>query len=289
MRASGDRWLFGYADVVTLLFACFASLYAAQLAPRASAAAPEDPTMASASRPRTSAADAAATPAVPTTDAAPTPPAGDATTPPAPDAAPDAPTTPAAPRDPFLPPALVEAVTGALALPGTELAMTERGLVISLPEAGSFPPGQADLTAEARAAIGRLAASLRDMPNPIRVEGHTDDVPIRTAAFRSNWELSTARATRVVQFLMEAGQVSPDRLSAAGYAEYRPRVANDSPDHRARNRRVDIVVLDPGAAAFEAPVPGPAATAGAPGSGAIATPATPATPGAGRGGRLRHP
>jgi chemotaxis protein MotB len=131
------------------------------------------------------------------------------------------------------------------------LSSSDRGLVISVPEAGSFPAGQADLSAAARLVMLTLAADLRDRPNAIRVEGHTDDVPIRTARYRSNWELSTARATSVVQFLIEEGQFSPDRLVAAGYSQYRPKVPNDSPDSRARNRRVDLVVLQPEAAARE--------------------------------------
>ena len=96
-----------------------------------------------------------------------------------------------------------------------------------------------------------MADQLRPLPNQIRVEGHTDDVPIHTPLFASNWELSTARATTVVQLLIEAGGLDPARLAAAGYAEYRPRLPNDSSDHRARNRRVDIVVLDPSAATQE--------------------------------------
>jgi chemotaxis protein MotB len=123
--------------------------------------------------------------------------------------------------------------------------------VISLPEAGSFPAGRAELSAQARNVMLDLAQELRALPNLIRVEGHTDDVPIHTPQFASNWELSTARATTVVQYLIEAGGLDPARLAAAGYAEYRPRLSNDSPDARARNRRVDIVVLDPTAAIEE--------------------------------------
>jgi chemotaxis protein MotB len=90
----------------------------------------------------------------------------------------------------------------------------------------------------------KVADTVRDLPNVIRVEGHTDDVPIHTTQFASNWELSTARATRVVQLLIEQGGLPADRLSAAGYGEYHPRVGNDSAANRARNRRVDIVIVD---------------------------------------------
>jgi chemotaxis protein MotB len=92
--------------------------------------------------------------------------------------------------------------------------------------------------------IGRVAATVKDAPNPIRIEGHTDDVPIRTARYGSNWELSTARASAVVAYLIQEVGIEPRRLSAAGYGEFHPRVANDTQENRARNRRIDIVVLE---------------------------------------------
>ncbi|MEO8070454.1 MAG: OmpA family protein [Acidobacteriota bacterium] len=134
-----------------------------------------------------------------------------------------------------------------------ELSDSTRGLVLSLAEAGSFLPGRADLTVDAKRVMRTMADTIRELPNPIRVEGHTDDVPIHGPLFASNWELSTARATRVVQFLIEECGVDPMRLSAAGYAEFRPRMANDTAEARARNRRVDLVFLD-AAAAVQEPV-----------------------------------
>ena len=77
----------------------------------------------------------------------------------------------------------------------------------------------------------------------MRVEGHTDNLPINTPRFPSNWELSTARATSVIRYLIEEENLDPERLSAAGYGEYRPIDANDTPEGRARNRRVDLVIL----------------------------------------------
>jgi len=134
-----------------------------------------------------------------------------------------------------------------------EIGVDARGLVVSIREAGSFPSGSADLSDGARALLAQVAAPLSELPHPVRIEGHTDDTPIRTAAFASNWELSTARATAVVRFLIEEGRVPPHLLAAAGYGEHRPRVPNDSPEGRARNRRVDLVVLADAAAADEAP------------------------------------
>src|SRR5262249_27020256 len=132
-----------------------------------------------------------------------------------------------------------------------DLNVDARGLVLSLPEAGSFPSGQADPTAEAQAVLAEIGRVLATVPNAIRVEGHTDDVPMKSARFGSNWELSTARATRGAVVLAGRAGVPPVRLSAAGYAEFRPRIANDSFEHRARNRRVDIVVLSADAARDE--------------------------------------
>jgi chemotaxis protein MotB len=132
-----------------------------------------------------------------------------------------------------------------------DLNVDARGLVLSLPEAGSFPSGQADPTADAQSVLADIGRVLATVPNAIRVEGHTDDVPMKSARFASNWELSTARATRVVELLVERAGLPAGRLSAAGYAEFRPRVANDTSDHRARNRRVDIVVLSADAARDE--------------------------------------
>ena len=124
-----------------------------------------------------------------------------------------------------------------------ELLEDGRGLVLSIPEASAFETGSADLSVAAQQAIGRLAGSLRQVPNPVLIEGHTDDVPIHSARFRSNWDLSTARATAVVQWLVEREDLEPARLSAAGYGEFHPRVPNGSAAARARNRRVDIVIL----------------------------------------------
>jgi chemotaxis protein MotB len=118
-----------------------------------------------------------------------------------------------------------------------------RGVVVSLPEAGAFPTGQAELSQAARRVIREMAVVLAAEVGEVRVEGHTDDVPIATSKFASNWELSAARATEVIRFLVAQGDISPERLSAAGYGEFRPLSPNTSPDARARNRRVDIVIL----------------------------------------------
>lgn len=124
-----------------------------------------------------------------------------------------------------------------------ELTMERRGLVVSIREDSSFATGSADLSVAARDVFHEIALTLADVDNPLRIEGHTDDMPIKTSRFVSNWDLSARRATTVVEFLANQGGISPLRLSAAGYAHFRPRVPNDTEANRARNRRVDLVIL----------------------------------------------
>ena len=125
-----------------------------------------------------------------------------------------------------------------------DIVVDHRGLVLSIPEAGLFPIGTDEISPAAQVLIARVAATVAKVPNQVRVEGHTDDLPIHTLRFRSNWDLSTARASRVIEFMVEHGGIDIHRLSAAGYAEFRPRVLNTSPDTRKQNRRVDVVILN---------------------------------------------
>lgn len=115
------------------------------------------------------------------------------------------------------------------------------GLVISLREVGFFDTGSDQIKASSLPVFAQLANILRQNGSNIRVEGHTDNVPIHNARFSSNWDLSTARATSTVRLLV-SDQVDPARLSAAGYAEYHPTASNDTAEGRAKNRRVDIVI-----------------------------------------------
>ncbi|MCS6950081.1 MAG: OmpA family protein [bacterium] len=120
----------------------------------------------------------------------------------------------------------------------------ERGIVISLLSDGTlFDLGSAELKPSARQVLDRVAQVLRQVPNPVLIEGHTDNLPIRTAQYPSNWELSAARAARVLRYLVQRGGISPHRLTAVGYADTRPLVPNDTPANRAQNRRVDIAIL----------------------------------------------
>ena len=117
------------------------------------------------------------------------------------------------------------------------------GLVVTLREIGFFDSGSASIKPGAEKAFARVAAILRAHSCAVRIEGHTDNVPIHTAQFASNWELSTARATNLVRSLVDVYGVSPALLSAAGYAEFHPASPNDTSQGRALNRRVDLVIL----------------------------------------------
>jgi chemotaxis protein MotB len=123
------------------------------------------------------------------------------------------------------------------------LKASREGLVISLREIGFFDSGSSELRATSEAAVQRIATVLSTQTNSIRIEGHTDNVPIHNTQFASNWELSTARATEIIRLFITRYNLPATRLSAAGYAEYHPAAGNDTLEGRAQNRRVDIVVL----------------------------------------------
>jgi chemotaxis protein MotB len=124
-----------------------------------------------------------------------------------------------------------------------EMRMTPEGFVISLHELGFFDSGEAQLLPGASDKIKRIATVLMQYGLNMRVEGHSDNVPIHNAAFASNWDLSTARAMAVAMMLVNESGFDPSRMSVAGYAQYHPSATNDTPEGRRANRRVDIVVL----------------------------------------------
>lgn len=218
---SRDRWLVSYADFMTLLCAFFTTLYASSLVTATKAEAPP-------------AAAAAAAPAPVVTPVM-------------------------VPIDPLhaLRAQLAAALHDDLAAGRLQLVDDRRGLVVEVPEGAAFAAGQAVVTPAARETLRRIAGAVADLPNGIRVEGHTDDAPIRTARFASNWELSTARATEVVALFVRESGIAPARLSAAGYGEHRPRAGNDTAAGRLRNRRVDIVILNLATEAAEEPATEP--------------------------------
>jgi chemotaxis protein MotB len=123
------------------------------------------------------------------------------------------------------------------------LQVTPEGFVISLKELGFFNSGQAELLPGAAEKIERIAKVLSKPGLEIRVEGDSDNQPIHNAQFRSNWELSTARAMTVLRLLVDDAGFDPKKLSASGYGEYRPVADNATPEGRRMNRRVDLVVV----------------------------------------------
>jgi chemotaxis protein MotB len=125
--------------------------------------------------------------------------------------------------------------------------MTPRGLVVSLRQAAFFPSGEDTINTldpAAVSSIDKIAEVMRGLPNPVRLEGHTDSIPIHTSRFRSNWDLSAARAIAMLDFLAGRGKVPREQLAVAGYADTAPVDTNDTPEGRARNRRVDLVILN---------------------------------------------
>ena len=124
------------------------------------------------------------------------------------------------------------------------MRVTPEGFVISLNELGFFNSGQADLLPGAADKIKRIAKVLSHPGLEIRVEGHSDNQPIHTAQFQSNWELSTARAMTVMQMLVNEAGFDPNHISISGYGQYRPVADNATPEGRRLNRRVDLVVVE---------------------------------------------
>jgi chemotaxis protein MotB len=233
-----DRWLVSYADFVTLLFAFFVVLYATAQVDKQKAIRLSDAIRSAfqdlgmfQKGPQRALPGPSGLPAVP---------------------APGAPATPVPP-----PPSaagrqedwnairaeLERALADEIRRNEVALHMDAEGLVVSLREIGFFDSGSATIKPAAEDAFGRVAGILHQHACAVRVEGHTDNVPIHTAQFASNWELSTARATGLVKSLIEQYEIFPGRLSAAGFAEFHPVSANDSSKGRQLNRRVDVVLL----------------------------------------------
>lgn len=243
---SHERWLVSYADFVTLLFAFFATMYAISTVDNAKMGAMLDslkesfgPGQFYLDRVNAAAADRAKAMA----SSAPKP--GAASKP------------GAEMRLEDVQARLQARLAQSIDQQRVAIEMDRRGLVISIREAGSFSVGKAELSPEAADLLRDIGQTLSEIGNYIRVEGHTDDVPIHTVRFASNWELSTARATNVIAFMLNQTAMNAAQLSAAGYAEFHPREPNTSDGSRARNRRVDIVILNPATRAAEEPVKTP--------------------------------
>jgi len=138
---------------------------------------------------------------------------------------------------------LQQALQNEIAIHSVALHQESEGLVISLREFGFFNSGSAGLRPSAMPVLDRIASILSIRTCRLRIEGHTDNLPIHTARMASNWELSTARSTELARLLIVRYSFAPQRLSAAGYAEYHPIASNQTAQGRAQNRRVDLVIL----------------------------------------------
>ncbi|MFZ0632353.1 MAG: flagellar motor protein MotB [Acidobacteriaceae bacterium] len=236
-RVPHDRWLVSYADFITLLFAFFVVLYASSRTDQQKqmqvAHSIQSAFQALGLFP------AAAPPLEPRDLATPAPPAvvnvviGD-----------DLSASPAVQQDLRQ---LQSQLAGVLAPQIAEhvvaLQLGREGLVISLREAGFYQSGSAVPEPGSQRTLDEVAAKIAPTPYDLRIEGHTDNVPIHTAQFASNWELSTARASELTKILIVHYRFAPTRLSAAGYGEYHPVAGNGSAEGRSQNRRVDIIVL----------------------------------------------
>lgn len=122
--------------------------------------------------------------------------------------------------------------------------LDKQGLIVTLLSDGSYyDSGSAEMRADTKQLLDVIASEMRTVDNDIRVEGNTDDVPIATSQYPTNWELSAARATGVTRYLVERDRIAPTRISFAGYGQFRPKLANDTDAHRQQNRRVDIVIV----------------------------------------------
>jgi chemotaxis protein MotB len=208
-----DRWLISYADFLTLLLALFVVLFAS--------AKPD--------RHKARQVSYAVTEAL--HEAAPVP---------VPVVVPNVPVPALTPAMGVLNQSLAEEVQSGK----IEIHLDARGLVVSLRQAAYFPRGGDEIAPSEFDSLERIARAIRDLPNAVQLEGHTDSAPIHNSRFRSNWDLSAARGIAMLELFTDRFGIPADRLAVSGYAETKPVDSNDSAEGRAHNRRVDIVILN---------------------------------------------
>jgi chemotaxis protein MotB len=237
-----ERWLVSYADFITLLFAFFVVMFASTQADKEKARQVSESVRQALEHGQFSSAIstvlgrgkyvAAHVPKTPE-------PADH------PDAPPPPPSQPA-PRPADLAKSLDTLQHGLAAEIGSGkvgLKLEKRGLVISLRESAFFASGDDTISTTSLPMVSKIAVEIQGLTNPLRLEGHTDSIPIHTPRFRSNWELSAARSIAMMELLSQRFQVPVERMSIAGYAENAPTDTNETVEGRAHNRRVDLVVL----------------------------------------------
>jgi chemotaxis protein MotB len=230
---SHERWLVSYADFITLLFAFFVVMFAASQADKNKAKEVSESVKEALEHGQLSSAIAAILnrkhdkPLEPKSE---TPP--------------PKPSSPGQPADLTKSlAALQHGLEAELKSGKIGLRLEPRGLVISLREATFFASGDDAVAIGSVPILAKICAELQKFDNPVRLEGHTDSVPIHTIRFRSNWELSAARSIAMLELLQLKFGIEPERLAVAGYAENAPVDTNDSEEGRAHNRRVDLVIL----------------------------------------------
>jgi chemotaxis protein MotB len=233
-----ERWLVSYADFITLLFAVFVMLYAMSIVDQKKMEEVQASIQSSFSGPQT------LTPALKVIGNKDFGLIPEVVEPPVPSQAQDE-AAAAAEAQEFseIKKEVEDNLQGYGAKNEVQLTINERGLVISLKEAGFFPSGTAKMQAEALPILDKIATSISRYANTLRIEGHTDNVPVNSPAFPSNWELSAARANSIVHYLVEKHGFKGAKLSVTGYGEYRPIADNATEEGRKLNRRVDIVML----------------------------------------------
>jgi len=234
---SHDRWLVSYADFITLLFAFFVVMFASTQADRTKAKAYSEAVKEALAHGQLSAAISVVLgrgkhEAVKSMDQD----TLNARLPPPPPQA--------HPADLVRSLATLESGLEAELKAGkVQVKLEARGLVISLRESGFFASGDDAIAPESIPSIAKIAAVIQGVPNLLRLEGYTDSVPIHTYRFHSNWELSAARSVAMLELLRQKFQIPPERMAVAGYAENAPADSNDTPEGRAHNRRVELVLL----------------------------------------------
>lgn len=233
-----ERWLVSYADFITLMFAVFVMLYAMSIVDQKKMEEVQASMQASFSGTQT------LTPAlkvIGNKDFGLAPDVVEPLVPPQPQE--EAAAAAEAQEFSQIKKEVQDSLQGYGAKDQVQLTINERGLVISLKEAGFFPSGTAKVQPEALPLLDKIITSIAHYDNTLRIEGHTDNVAINSTAFPSNWELSTARANSIVHYLIEKHGFKGSKLSVTGYAEYRPIADNATDEGRKLNRRVDIVML----------------------------------------------
>jgi chemotaxis protein MotB len=241
-ESNPERWLISYADFITLLFAVFVTLYAISQVDRQKVAEVAVSVRDSFGYDRQRAGSVVPS-LVETIDLRPPPPV--VVSQPLP-VAPEA-LAPGVMAEAEQFASLKDGITSLLVTRAEQdkvkVSTDSRGLVVSLKEAGFFASGSATIRPDALPLLEEVAKALADSATPVRIEGHTDNVPVHSKNFPSNWELSTARATTMVHYLVDNLHFKPGRLAAVGYGEFRPIADNGDEAGRAKNRRVDLVLL----------------------------------------------